>query len=65
MQKWTDRIKLDLNQQLVTDVFTENALFFDIETTGFSPASTFVYLIGCARRVENQIIIDQYFAESK
>ena len=65
MQKWTDRIKLDLNKELVTDVFTENALFFDIETTGFSPASTFVYLIGCARRVENQIIIDQYFAESK
>ncbi len=65
MQKWTDYIKLDLNNELITQVFTEDALFFDIETTGFSPASTLVYLIGCARRVGNQLIINQYFAESK
>ena len=37
---------------------------FDIETTGFSPVKAIVYMIGCARRIKNRIVIDQYFAES-
>ncbi len=45
-------------------IFKENTVFFDIETTGFSPLKSIVYMIGCARRVKNRIIIDQYFAES-
>ena len=39
-------------------------MFFDIETTGFSPVKAIVYMIGCARRIKNRIVIDQYFAES-
>ena len=65
MQKWTNSVDLDLDNELIQTVFTEDAIFFDIETTGFSPASTQLYLIGCARREENKMIIDQYFAENK
>ncbi len=46
------------------NIFKENRVFFDIETTGFSPVRSIVYMIGCARRVKNRIIIDQYFAQS-
>ena len=44
-------------------IFKENTMFFDIETTGFSPVKAIVYMIGCARRIKNRIVIDQYFAE--
>lgn len=37
---------------------------FDIETTGFSAARTSLYLIGCAARKENLLIVDQFFAET-
>ena len=29
-------------------IFKENTMFFDIETTGFSPVKAIVYMIGCA-----------------
>ena len=45
-------------------IFKENTMFFDIETTGFSPVKAIVYMIGCARRIKNRIVIDQYFAET-
>lgn len=64
MQKWTNTLPLDLNNELLMQVFTEDALFFDIETTGFSPANTQLYLIGCAKRYGENMIIEQYFAES-
>lgn len=48
---------------LTKEIFTENSIFFDIETTGFSPAHTSLYLIGCARRSGSIICIDQFFAE--
>ncbi len=42
----------DLCQDALTDqLFLMNTLyFFDIETTGFSPANSTLYMIGCARR---------------
>lgn len=63
MQKWTNTIPLDINNSLIQQVFTEDALFFDIETTGFSPASTSLYLVGCAKRCGDSMVIEQYFAE--
>lgn len=33
-------------------IFKENTMFFDIETTGFSPVKAIVYMIGCARRIK-------------
>lgn len=51
--------------QLQDQLFDTDAIFFDIETTGFSPAHSFIYLIGCARRMDEDIHIDQFFAENK
>lgn len=50
---------------LTNKLFNENCIFFDIETTGFSPTTSSIYLIGCLRRHEETLIIDQFFAESK
>ena len=70
MQKWTSYLSIEdrpdlKNNPIIDNIFTDNSIFFDIETTGFSPASTQVYLIGCARRTGAQIIIEQFFAESQ
>ena len=54
----------DLCQDALTDqLFDEHSIFFDIETTGFSPANSTLYMIGCARRKSNRICIDQFSAE--
>ena len=50
---------------LTNELFSENCIFFDIETTGFSPASSSIYLIGCLRRQGETLIIDQFLAEGK
>lgn len=41
----------------------EEALFIDIETTGFSPRTSQLYLIGCAYYLENNWHVIQWFAE--
>lgn len=50
---------------LTNVLFKEDCIFFDIETTGFSPASSCIYLIGCLRKQGETLIIDQFFAETK
>lgn len=50
---------------LTNELFDDDCIFFDIETTGFSPASSNIYLIGCLRKQGENLIIDQFFAESK
>lgn len=50
---------------LTNELFDEDSIFFDIETTGFSPAYSNIYLIGCLRKVGETLIIDQFFAEEK
>jgi uncharacterized protein YprB with RNaseH-like and TPR domain len=51
--------------KLVNYIVDEASIFFDIETTGFSPATSTVYLIGCLRKQGDEWIIDQFLAESK
>ena len=70
MQKWThtlsaNDIQYSKNNPILDTIFHEKSIFFDIETTGFSPVTTQIYLIGCARRTANTIIIEQFFAENK
>ena len=65
MQIWHDELDFDFSNPEVNQYFTENSLFFDIETTGFSPARTSLYLIGCAARKNDRIILDQFFADTK
>ncbi len=56
--------ELYFSQNRFSDRLLEpDAIFFDIETTGFSPAHASVYLIGCARRIDDRMHIDQFFAE--
>lgn len=50
---------------LTNELFGEDCIFFDIETTGFSPASSNIYLIGCLRKQGENLIVDQFFAENK
>lgn len=57
-------IPFTASNALTQEIFTENSIFFDIETTGFSPAHTSLYLIGCARRSGGIICVDQFFAEN-
>lgn len=64
MKVWHEEIPYDFSNPIINKTFTEQALFFDIETTGFSPARTTLYLIGCAARKGRFLIIDQFFAET-
>lgn len=41
----------------------EDMVFFDIETTGFSPNNTILYLIGCAYYRDNTWNLIQWFAD--
>lgn len=50
---------------LTNEIFDDDCIFFDIETTGFSPATSCIYLIGCLRRDGQNLIVDQFFAENK
>lgn len=66
MVKNIKKEELYIKQSNLTDeLFTENCMFFDIETTGFSPSSSSIYLIGCLYRDGQNLIINQFFAESK
>ncbi|MGN0342009.1 MAG: ribonuclease H-like domain-containing protein [Roseburia sp.] len=50
--------------KMTLELFTADSIFFDIETTGFSPAHSSLYLIGCARRSGDYLCVDQFFAEN-
>lgn len=65
MQKWINTIEYTFDNPIIDQSFTENSIFFDIETTGFSPAYTQLYLIGVAYRKGSTVTIEQYFAENK
>lgn len=60
MKHWHEEMPFTLNDSLTEQIFTEKSLFFDIETTGFSAARTSLYLIGCAARKKNLLIVDQF-----
>ena len=64
MITWHEELIFDFSDPVSNEVFTENCIFFDIETTGFSPARTDLYLIGCATRRGSLLCIDQFFSEN-
>ena len=57
--------KLPCNSLILDKYFNENCIFFDIETTGFSPSSSMCYLIGTLGKDDNGVIVDQYLACDK
>lgn len=65
MITWHEELNFDFSNPITDCTFTENTIFFDIETTGFSPARTSLYLIGCATRKGNLLCLDQFFAEKE
>ncbi len=56
-------ISLEPFPEITKRIFTEDTLFFDIETTGFSAKKSALYLIGICYRKENDAIIEQYLAD--
>ena len=64
MKEYTERLETDCPVFLPAQVPAEDALFFDIETTGFAPGNTVVYLIGCVYHKENAFYITQWFADA-
>lgn len=65
MMTWQEELPFDFSDPLTDSIFTEDAIFFDIETTGFSPARTSLYLVGCATRKGSMLCLHQFFAETK
>lgn len=65
MITWHEELPFNISNPIADQTFSEHAIFFDIETTGFSPARTSLYLIGCATRTGNTLCLDQFFAETK
>lgn len=43
----------------------DEVLFFDIETTGFSPETTILYMIGCIYCQQDRLICTQWFSDNK
>ena len=63
MKIWQNETAFTADNPITEKTFPESALFFDIETTGFSPIHTHTYLIGCAARRGSLICVTQFFAE--
>ena len=63
MKTFHEEILYTCQDPLTDQLFDEHSIFFDIETTGFSPATSSLYMIGCASRKDSQICMDQFFAE--
>ncbi len=63
MKIWQNEEEFTCNHPVTEELCTESTLFFDIETTGFSPTNTHAYLIGCAARRGGRICATQFFAE--
>ena len=64
MITWTDTIPYNFTDPVISRIFGRSAIFFDIETTGFSREGSTVYLIGCATRDDDSLCIRQFFAET-
>lgn len=64
MNTFTDKKPYFPGDLLTQELFTEKALFYDIETTGFSVKSNKIYFIGCAYHQNGQLIITQFFSET-
>ena len=58
-------LSFSCDNNLTNDIFDDNSIFFDIETTGFSPTTSSIYLIGCLHKKGANLIVEQFFAESK
>lgn len=63
MKTFEKTISLSEKPQITKDLFPENTFFFDIETTGFSPKRTSLYMIGYAVQDKGNANIIQLLAD--
>ncbi len=54
---------LDVSACAFSEETVENILFFDIETTGLSAATSYLYLIGCMKVEGGKLVLRQFLAE--
>lgn len=59
-----DIVKNDTDNTSVSISLPDDTLMFDIETTGFSPKTSHLYLIGAVYAQNGQIMLKQWFAET-
>lgn len=59
----TKQMPLELELQYPLPYELSKILFFDIETTGFSAETTYLYLIGCIYYEDNSFHLIQWFSE--
>lgn len=60
----TEKISIQSLPLFQQHTIKENMLFFDIETTGLSPAKDQIYCIGCGFREKDDLIAELFFADS-
>lgn len=63
MLKTEEKINIDLSYPLHKPYNEQDILFFDIETTGFSANTSFLYLIGCMYYKNNSWYLTQWLAD--
>ncbi len=63
MYEVTEEIELFKTEYILDKYAPEDVLVFDIETTGFSPASTMLYMIGCAYIRDGKAYLKQWFVD--
>src|SRR5690554_2112792 len=56
-------LDISLTYPLDKEYDTDKIVFFDIETTGFTAESTYLYLIGCIYLKDSSLHMIQWFAE--
>lgn len=56
-------IDINLRYPLDKEYNTDKIVFFDIETTGFTAETTYLYLIGCIYQKDSSLHLIQWFAE--
>lgn len=56
-------VDISFSYPLDKEYNTDKIAFFDIETTGFSAETTYLYLIGCVYQKDSSLHLIQWFAE--
>ena len=65
MKEFTTGTELDTIKLPMSGYSEEEVLYFDIETTGFAPAGTLLYMIGCVYKKCDGYYITQWFLDKE
>ncbi len=65
MQVCHEKFPLSLPDPQNADLFAEQTVLLDIETTGLKPAYCWIYLVGTIRRGDGHLLLTQHIAETQ